>query len=274
VSNGNMRTKQDYLLCIPFEYIIGFSRESGLIRGYSCFTKKVFVHRLLMNLTVFECRQLYEDYKNGANYELSVERFMRKFPTGEIVGKNFVEHLRREQDDSGIIYFEFPVLKTRVDILTLKKDFHAYEVKSIRDRLDRLNYQVPALKEFFEYVSLIVPHEAKQRIIEMVDGEIGIITFTAKHNELIFEIEREPKCLDCFNESIQLEILQKRELRAICAEALKFNPKKKNRKELINLITEHCPRQEINEIFKTKIRDREKTRKVHDMHCASLARYF
>jgi hypothetical protein len=254
------RTKQEFLLAIPFEYILGFSKETRLIRDNSCFTKKDFVHRLLKNLDKFECQYLYESYKKGKTYKFSAEWFLDKFPTGGIISKNFVESLNSQNSSQKTIYFEFPVFKTRVDILALSENSHAFEVKSQRDKLDRLNYQIPALKEYFENVSLIIPLESKQKIIEHLDREIGIITFKTKDDKIIFEIEREPTSIDDFNEFSQMELLHVDELRTIYSEYVRSPTMKLYRKDLIHNIIEFIPRHKINELFKTTIRERGKVR--------------
>lgn len=254
-----MRTKQEYLLSIPFEYIIGFSKETRLIRCNRYFTKKDFVHRLLKNLNTSECKQLYGFYRNGYSYKRAVEWFLGNYPTGAIVSRNFVDYLNSKKENIGTLCFEFSILKTRVDILRLENRFHAYEVKSQRDRIDRLHYQLPALKEFFEYVSLIVPYDSKRRVIEMVGREVGIFTFTFHRNQMIFEIQREPEMNDGFNEYSQLKLLRICELRDICIKTCRTEPKQKTRKEMIKIIVGNFEHDQINEIFKSKIRNREKT---------------
>ncbi len=269
-----MLTKQEYLLSVPFEYILGFSLETGLIRDGSCFTKKDFVQRLMLNLKISECKQVFEDFKNGHSYKRSVEWFLAKLPTGEMVSKNFVETHFRGAANAGPFCFEFPILETRVDILRLSGSFHAYEVKSQRDKLDRLNYQVPALKRFFEYVSLVVSYDLAQKVVEKVDCDIGIITFRSIDNDLIFETYREGCLLDSYDPTCQLNLLQITELRSLYEKIFDSAPsKRKNRKELSAEIICHSERSEINEIFKSKIRNREKIQKRTFSESRDLSSY-
>lgn len=254
-----MRTKQEYLLSLPFEYILGFSRETGLIRRKGYFTKKDFVYRLLRNLQTSECSQLYEFYKAGDSYKKSVDWFLCNYPTSGMIEKSFVNYLTSKNKNLGTFFFEFPILKTRVDILRLEEKFHAYEVKSQRDKIDRIHYQLPALKEYFEYTNLIIPSKLEQRLKEIVGREVGIIIFTLNHDEITFEIDREPEIIDDFNEYAQLELLRMCELRDICNQIGGVTSKEKPRGESIKTIIENFSRYEINEFFKSKIRNREKT---------------
>jgi hypothetical protein len=270
-----MWTKQEYLLSLPFEYILGFSKETGLVRDNKCFTKKDFVQRLLRSLEESECKRLYEAFKNGESCRNIVNWFLGEFPTGEIVSKNFVEYLNKTGNQIGTLYFEFPIVKTRVDILRLTDRFHAYEVKSQRDRLDRLHYQVPALMNFFEYVSLIIPRESMRKIADVVQEGVGIITFDSKQDEILFEIERQPRINDAFNPLAQLRLLQMEELKDICTEISGLRPKQQTRREITEVILKHLQRHQINEIFKLKIRGREQSdERLSRLNGLELTRYF
>jgi hypothetical protein len=251
-----MITKQEYLLSVPFDYIIGFSKETGLIRNNRYFTKKDFVHRLLASLETSECRQIYNDYKNGQSYKKSVEWFLTKFPTGQSISKRFVESqsLRIQQNFS----YEFPVSKTRVDILGLLGRFHAYEVKSQRDNFDRLAYQIPALKLFFEHVSIIIPCDTSPEIIKSIDEDIGVVLFSTENQKIDFQYLREASNLDEYSSHAQLCLLQTEELRKIYARLIERPVNKLGRHDLVCNIFAKLSRTEINDLFKLAIYKRQR----------------
>ena len=250
-----MITKQEYLLSIPFDYIIGFSKETKLIRDNGCFTKKDFIHRLMSNLEIAQCKQLYEEYNNGFGYKYSVKRFLTEFPTGQIIGQSFVAEQISCKPNS--FFLEFPISKTRVDILQLSNNFHAYEIKSQRDNFNRLHYQVPALRAYFENVSLIVPMDSWGQIAQKIDEKVGIITFSSECGSFSFEVVRPASQIEEYESMAQLDILQISELRGILSN--KVEPvfdKKVNRKYIIQQIVNTFTRTEINELFKLALQNR------------------
>jgi hypothetical protein len=253
-----MRTKQEYLSEIPFEYIIGFSEETGLIRDHSCFTKKDFVFRLARTLSSEECCFLNKMFINNMPYKCCVSWYLDKYPTGDMLGKDFVEYLHKQKSNLGSICFEFPIDKTRVDILRLDTEFHAYEVKSKRDKFDRLNYQIPALQKVFDFVYLIVSYEQRLKALNIIDSNTGLITFSSDTDTLAFSLEREPK-LNCNTNPInQLKLLRIDELLCIARTNIK-KPKILTRNGLITTILQSYNREQIQELFKSTIRKRTLT---------------
>ena len=251
-----MRTKQEYLLSIPFEYLIAFSRKTGLIRRNGYYTKKDFVQHLLRSVKVSECKQLCDFYNAGVSYQKSAEYFLDKYPTGVRVSGAFVDYLKKTTTNLGILLFEFPIPKTRVDILRLNNFSHAYEVKSQRDRIDRLCFQLPALRKIFERVYLIYPFNLKDKIKRVTNRTIGLYGFKAKNSETTFEIEREAEKLDEFESDAQLGLLRMDELKAICLDLFGEKPLHKTKREMINIIVRHVKRYEINSLFKKSIQTR------------------
>ncbi len=249
-----MRTKQDYLSEIPFEFLIGFSKETGLIRDNACFTKKDFIHRLIPNLTLSDCQQLNEESKEGHCYKSSVSRYLNEFPTGNIVSKNFVEHLGKFESQLGSIFYEFPITHTRVDILRLSGEFYAYEVKSVRDKLDRLVYQIPALQKYFDYVTVVIPTENEKSVRCYLQKNIGITSFQVKDRLMVFDSKRKAKKSVLLDSIAQLEILRLDELRDI----YRCGKLKPTRKEAIEGIMRNLNTKEIHTVFLSKLKDRER----------------
>lgn len=253
-----MRTKQEYLLPIPFEYILAFSRETRLIRRNGYYTKKDFVQHLLRSLKLSECKQLYDFFNNGVPHRDAARYFLEEYPTGELVSKAFVDYLVKTTKNLGILLFEFPIPKTRVDILRLNNFSYAYEVKSQRDRIDRLRYQLPALSRIFERVCLIFASSLEDKIARMPTKTVGLYVFTAKKGQITFEIEREPLEIDEFEPDAQLELLRVDELKSLYSTLYEEEPVRKARRELTDLIIRNVDRYEINLLFKRTIQSRNR----------------
>lgn len=253
-----MQTKQECLMGIPFEYILGFSKETGLIRRKECFTKKDFVHRLLRTMSLSDCYNLNAYYKNGISYEKAVDDYLGRYPTAGLISKHFVEHLRVTNADIGTICFEFPVIKTRVDILRLEQSTFAYEVKSQRDKLDRLTYQLPALQEIFDYTLLIIPFELENKIEHMVHDNVGIITYRSENGRIIFDKYREAEIANYGDKRRQLDILRLDELIPIYRETCGRTPSDRTRKNLIDQLCSKLDSSQINDLFKSTLRKRER----------------
>lgn len=244
-----MLTKQEYLLLLPFEYVLGFSRTTGLIRQNSCYTKKDFVQRLLRSLKASECRQLHDFYSNGFSYRKAAMCYLRKYPSGNHVSKAFVEYLRETTNDLGRLFFEFPIPQTRVDILRLDSTSHAYEVKSQRDKTKRLHFQLPALRRIFEKVSLVYASNLASKVRKVVDMSVGLYSFSVEDGEIVIEIRRPPVETDAFEPVAQLELLRTDEVRAIYIELFGVEPLRKTKAVMINVIATDIGRYEINKFF-------------------------
>jgi hypothetical protein len=161
-----MQTKQECLLELPFEFIIAFAKETQMLRSNGYFTKKDYVHHLLKKLNVEDCFALNELYKKGFNCGDAAKYFNKKRPTGYLISGGFVNYLNN-QGKIGTILYEFPITSTRVDILRLDGTSYAYEIKSQRDKLDRLNVQLPALGRVFDKVFVVFPFDLKEELDEM-----------------------------------------------------------------------------------------------------------
>jgi len=251
-----MRTKQECLLAIPFEYIIAFSKETRLLRSNGYCTKKDFVQHLLRSLNIHECERLYQFYAEGRPYREASKYFLAKRPTGYIVSGAFVNYLDKTTHDLGKLFFEFPIANTRVDILRLNGSSYAYEVKSQRDRLDRLRFQLPAARKLFEYVSVIFPLSLKNKVMEIVDGNVGLYSFDIRDEQPIFEVEKEQTKNDEIYPEAQLDLLRLDELQTMCSNFCEKKPTRLEKNEMIRVILNNMNWSEANDAFKKVIQKR------------------
>lgn len=251
---SSVRTKQDYLYEIPFEYLLGFIGLTALLRNYNYFTKKDFVQALLRNIAYDDCELLYNFYKKGSPFEEASTFYLNKNPTAEYIKIKFEEHLHLNEKDVGSLRYEFPIPNSRVDILRINNNSYAYEIKSIRDSIKRLDGQLNALYGIFENIYLIIPEYLRENLDEKNDS-YGIIYFNECDNKIKFITDRYSNCDELLNPKKQLDILTYTELNNLFYEVLK-NTNIKNREDLEKEIMDNNSKKEINQYFKKYIQNK------------------
>jgi hypothetical protein len=75
--------------------------------------------------------------------------------------------------------FWVPPTRERADIVVLRDPLHAFEIKSGRDNLTRLNRQVSAYNRVFDRCTLVVARHHKRRAIHMIPSWWGLTVLAA-----------------------------------------------------------------------------------------------
>jgi hypothetical protein len=70
-----------------------------------------------------------------------------------------------------------------------------------------VSYQI--IKKAYEYLNLIIPKSKLSDALDLVDEEIGIITYTTKNKHVLFETYKEPKYNHHIEPLFQLDQLTK-----------------------------------------------------------------
>lgn len=65
--------------------------------------------------------------------------------------------------------------KHRVDVAVLNDEFHAFEIKSEKDTLDRLPKQQACYNKFFDRISLVVDERHVEHAVQIVPQNWGLI---------------------------------------------------------------------------------------------------
>lgn len=251
-----MRTKQEYLLSIPFEYILGFIGVASLLRGKTnYFTKKDYIHSLINSLSITECINLYTNYQKHISYDDAAKSYLYFHPTGDFLRDNFSNNVLNNDNESYITLYEFPIPKTRADIIRIGDLSFAYELKSTRDSFRRLNFQIKSLEKIFEIIYIVISADLINECNKYIDDSVGIYMYNINENKYMYELYRGAQNSQFLNPKDQLEILHKSEIKLIYEQIYdnKLIDSIINMKEKI--LSYHSP-SELNELFKVTMRNR------------------
>lgn len=76
--------------------------------------------------------------------------------------------------------------KNRVDLAVLDDEFHAFEIKSANDNLDRLPEQQKCYNRFFDRISLVVDERHVARAVSIVPPSWGLISVSKSGEQATF----------------------------------------------------------------------------------------
>lgn len=151
-----------------------------------------------------------------------------------------------------VIFFEFPIVDCRVDIVRLNCRSYAYEVKSKRDTVNRLVAQTEESLEVFEYVYAVL--NSQEAPIEWLSPAIGIIEAQTDGDALSFEVVRRPKVNRPSSPLKQLQLLSIPEVQDLVAK--KQLPVSDEAIHETEQILEYMEPDEVNLAFKQILRKR------------------
>lgn len=85
---------------------------------------------------------------------------------------------------------EYPLLDSRIDLISINGKSIAYEIKTKYDNLKRLNKQLFDYSNCFEYVYVICSKNKVNSVISKVPNFVGIYSYSDESSKTIFDIER------------------------------------------------------------------------------------
>ena len=148
--------------------------------------------------------------------------------------------------------------KRRVDIAVINREIHGFEIKSAKDRLDRLNGQLQVYAQSLHKLTLVVATKHLKRVLEIVPAWCGVIEVLVNpagrvHLKEVRDAERNPS-VDPF---IVAHLLWRDEVRDIlskyCAQpAILRAP----RAELYKLLVEKTTEPKLTGIIKAAMTER------------------
>ena len=253
-----MKSKQEYLLSIPFDYLLRFIGHSYLVRPKNdYFTKKDFVRRIIRTLSAADCEWLYSMYIHNIPSVKAAELFLIRYPTATIVREAFVESiLESVHDDIGEISYEFPITNTRIDIARIQGDSYAYEIKSIRDSSRRIEHQISTMKKIFEKTYLVLPKEKKLLSSISIDKKVGIYYYVLDDENIIFKKRRTAKKMTTFDSLAQLQLFSTDDLTNFYHDLFNAESGKMDRGMMEQKIMTYLPTGKINAKFKEVLKTR------------------
>ena len=256
-------TKRDYLYKIDFEYLIRFASKTKIYRNYrKYFTKKDFIYALLRNLTKKECIALYNAYISNVSPEKIAQDYINLNPTYEIIRSKLIEYIEEKKEKNEVIFFEFPVLGARTDVTRINGNSYNYEIKTGRDKINRLKKQMNVFIKFFEQNTVICPVEAHESVLEYIPETVGVIVYEILENEISFREELPSQKSFFISSEDQLRIITVEGLRKIYSKEI-GDPNKLKRKELMKDILSYLDDNEINEQFKLYLKGKYFKKEIH-----------
>lgn len=210
-----MKTKKKLIEEISYQYLKNFVAYTGVLRSTSgYYTKKAHVKGLVRALTKSECRFLNEAFHSEISAKRAADKFNQEIrPNEETLRSEFYNWIRAEVLQNPVnetLISEFPIGDNRADIVRFNGNSYAYELKSPRDSMKRVEKQIETYKKAFDYVYLVVNQQVD---CLPSDEEIGIIEYVVP--EFGFEITNEAIQLSESDPYMQLQGLRKSELQEI-----------------------------------------------------------
>lgn len=149
-----------------------------------------------------------------------------------------------------ITIFELNTVNSRADLCIINGKSFSFEIKTEYDNFFRLNKQLLDYNQTFDYLSIIIPSSSLENTINQIEDSIGIITYRInRKNNISFDIFRDPSINKNINAQIQLNQLTLKQLQEIIQE-------KKTKDEIIDFILNNYTIDEINQLYKTKIKEK------------------
>ncbi len=88
--------------------------------------------------------------------------------------------LGRHSLNTAVMMTEFRVGACKADVVILNGTSTAYEIKSDRDKLDRLSAQVSTYLQAFARVNVVASERHVQRVLEQVPSAVGVMRLTRR----------------------------------------------------------------------------------------------
>ena len=136
----------------------------------------------------------------------------------EYVFKTLLVQFLKSKDPILSFLGEFRSGHSRIDVLSIGEEVHAYEIKTDLDSLDRLESQLRDYSSTFEKVSVVCGPGKLEKLKEILEPEIGIILLNSYDEmETIREATSCPDKIDtnelfyCFNKPEYITFLSENE---------------------------------------------------------------
>ena len=108
-----------------------------------------------------------------------------KFYRNEYIYKNVIANkilLGRHSLKSSNMLTEFRVGNNKADVVIINGTSSVYEIKSEYDTFNRLQNQLNAYLETFDYINVITSHSQAKKLVSILPEKIGILVLTDRNN--------------------------------------------------------------------------------------------
>lgn len=183
----------------------------------------------------------------------------------EVLYSNFLKREDFITDKTTKVIDEMEVCRglSRVDIAVINGKLHGFEIKSERDTLERLQYQMESYNKVFDTMSIVTCKNHLDKVINIVPKWWGIYYVYQNKNELILRRKRKEKINKNIDLRVALELLWKDELIQLLKENGKEKgTKSKTRSALCDVVVSSVDNQVIRNYIRKCLKSRKSWRAV------------
>ncbi len=154
------------------------------------------------------------DYKlmfNNISYKESLYTLLERFyKNEEIIKEKFkIDKLSKKSE---LTFYEFPIVNSRIDIVSISDKSCAYEIKTKYDNLNRLVKQLNDYLNCFEYVYVITSDDKFEQVKKLVPSCVGIYIYKDNAKKIKFDMVRKAIYSPYINYSFILNKFSKKHL--------------------------------------------------------------
>jgi hypothetical protein len=167
--------------------------------------------------------------------------------------------LKQFYGDSSIIVEELdiPCAGARIDVAVVNGSLHGFEIKSERDTLNRLSYQIEAYTKVFDFVSVIVGIKHLSKVEALLPNWVGIYQCDDKAVSNPISVVREPKRNENTEGFHLAKLLWKDELLSIFDEYGIKQSKSLRAWTLCEILSYTFEKQELSNVVRAKLKERK-----------------
>jgi len=181
------------------------------------------------------------------------EVLMAYYPGERVIKYHLVKNNLQNEDE--VTIFEMYVDSSRVDIGRINGESHAYEIKTELDSLNKLTKQIDDYSKVFEYEHVVVHERYLKSVLELLPDHCGIDVYYLSNGCWEIKTERAATISPDIDETIQVQSLSSKDMAVLLKKAdCRDIPKTKSERE--SAIFKLVPPNEIQELFKTVIKDK------------------
>lgn len=195
-----------------------------------------------------------------------------KYPNEYVIKNSFINHLLIDEisEFDSVIFSEFRVGRSVVDLAMFNGLSKAFEIKSEFDTPNRLANQLDDYKKIFDEVYLIVPRSKIDLYINF-DESAGMIAFQSTGNKM-FEIIRKPKIKNTLDSEELINVLRSNEYKNVVKMHYGSLPEMTsfNQFNICRNLISKIPREELNNIFLNIMKQRKENPYLSKKHHTEL----
>ena len=152
---------------------------------------------------------------------------------------------------------ELPCAGARIDVAVVNGSLHGFEIKSERDTLSRLPYQIEAYTKVFDFISVIAGKKHLSKVENILPDWVGLYQCDDKSICNPISIIRKPEKNENTEAFHLAKLLWKEELLSIFIENKIKHSKSLRAWTLCEILTDIFDKQILPDMVRTKLKKRE-----------------